>query len=391
MIDRRSDFPILGREIGGRPLIYLDSAATALKPRSVIDAVTRFYLETTANVHRAAHRLSEDATEAYEAARARIAHFVHADPREVAFVRNTTEAINVVAATLREIGPIAVPVSEHHSNLLPWLPHRVLIDSAADGCIDLASARRVLAESRPALLTFSTVGGAFGTRQPTAELMTIAREHGVPVLLDVSQSVGHEPVDLRGLGCDYACFSGHKMLGPSGVGVLFQREGAARTVRPLLLGGSMVKEVHLEEFVAQPFPWALEAGTPNIEGALGLAAACEYLFSCGLREIAQHCDGLAAEARRRLAAINGVRVHGPSGSAAAGIVAFTAASVESPALARVLSDRFGIMVRAGYHCTQPLHEATGISETVRASFHLYNTATEVDSLASAVSTIIRMF
>lgn len=387
----RSDFPILEREIDGRRLTYLDSAATSLKPQVVIDAVVGFYVRYTSNVHRAVHALSEEATEAYEGARATVARFINADVREVAFVRNTTEAINVIAHNLRDRGPVVMPLSEHHSNLVPWRSGQVVaLDVLPSGETDLARARRTIANVKPTLVTLSTVSNGLGIKQPVAELTTAARRAGAYVMLDLSQSCGHEPVDVRALDCDFACLSGHKMLGPSGTGVLYQREGLEHKLEPLLVGGAMVHEVHVDGHEYRPFPWCMEAGTPNIEGAIGLAAACEYLEDVGLDTIQSHCRQLSSAARTGLAALPGVTVHASSAIASDSIVTFSVSGVAAHGVARMLSNRFGIMVRSGYHCSQPVHEACGLGETARASVHLYNTMEEIERLIEAVSTISKM-
>jgi len=384
----RNDFPILGRRLNGQPLIYLDSAATSLKPKSVIDSVCHFYREYTANVHRAIHLLSEEATEAFENARETVARFINAESREIAFVRNTTEALNVIAATFCSHGPIAVPLSEHHSNLLPWRSGKIVVlDVLPSGQVDLADAERKLSEFRPRIVTFSTVTNAFGVRQPVAELTAMAREIGAYVLLDISQSIGHEPVDMQEIDCDFACFSGHKMLGPSGVGVMYQREGLGMTVSPLLVGGSMISEVHRDSYSVLPFPWCIEAGTPNIEGVIGLAAACDYLNAVGLVNISNHCRSLMTKAREGLLNIPGVRIHGGSENMTETIVSFSIKGIAAHGIARMLSNRFSIMVRSGYHCAQPLHEVCKLPESVRLSVHLYNTQGEIESLVKAVSKI----
>ena len=387
----REDFPILQREVNGQRMTYLDSAATSLKPQVVIDAVVGFYVRYTANVHRAVHALSEEATEAYEGARATVARFINADVREVALVRNTTEAINVIAHSLRDSGPVVMPLSEHHSNLVPWRSGRaVALDTLPSGEIDLARARRTIAKVQPTLVTLSTVSNGLGIKQPVAELTAAARRAGAYVMLDLSQSCGHEPVDVRALECDFACLSGHKMLGPSGIGVLYQREGLEQKLEPLLVGGAMVHEVHVDGHTYRPFPWCMEAGTPNIEGAIGLAAACEYLEDVGLEAIRCHCRQLSSAVRTGLAALPGVTVYGSSGMASDSIVTFSVGGVASHGVARMLSNRFGIMVRSGHHCAQPVHEACGLGETVRASVHLYNTMGEIERLVEAVSTISKM-
>jgi len=378
----------LRRTIDGRSIVYLDSAATSLKPQPVINAMLRFYTEMTANVHRAVHRLSEEATEAYEGARETVARLVNADSREIAFVRNATEGINVVAHTLCDRGPVAMLLTEHHSNQLPWRTQDCLVlDVHRDGSVDLDAARRDIKARKPALLAISTISGGLGVRCPVGELTAVARSVGAAVLLDLSQSVGHEPVDLQAVDCDYACFSGHKMLAPSGIGVLYQREDAPIKVEPLLVGGSMVHAVHTDDYELRPFPWSIEAGTPNIEGAIGLGAACDYLDRVGVENIQAHCAALVDRARGGLRKIERVRLVAADEVASDSIVSFTVRGLESHGVARMLSNRYGIMIRSGYHCAQPAHEALGLGETARASVHLYNTAAEIDAFIEGVRTL----
>jgi cysteine desulfurase/selenocysteine lyase len=385
----RADFPLLKRRIEGRPVIYLDSAATALRPQKVIDEVLRFYTECTANVHRAVHRLSEEATEGFEEARDEVARFIGAEAREIAFVRHATEALNLVARSLPEGAVIAVPDSEHHSNLLPWRRHQVLRLGVDDGgSVVLAPAVEAIRNGRPNLLTFSPVGNALGTRQPVAKLVAAAREAGASVMLDVSQCIGHEPLDVQELGCDYLCFSGHKMMGPGGVGVLYARGGMESSLRPLLEGGSMALNVGIDDHEPQSFPWSLEAGTPNIEGVLGLAAACRYLNGIGLEAIERHGKVLGKALRVGLATIPRLRIHG--GSEDGTITSFTMDGLKAHGVARLLSNRHAIMVRSGYHCAQPLHETRGLPETIRISTHLYNTTEEIEACLEAIRTIARM-
>lgn len=386
----RSDFPILRRRIGDKPLVYLDSAATALKPQAVIDAVVRFYTECTANVRRAVHALSEEATEAFEASRERIARFIQADPREIVFVRHATEALNLVAASYRPRGQVAVSPGEHHSNLLPWRPGKPLfLDLDPSGRIDLDKAARVLRAEKPVLLALSTVSNALGLHQPFRELAAIARETGTHVLLDASQSVGHEPVHVGDWDCDYLCFSGHKMLGPDGVGVLYVRTGREQDLEPLLLGGSMVQSVGPQDHESFPVPWGLEAGTPNIEGVFGLAAACDYLEAIGLDHVQAHNHALIRQLRDGLRAIPRVRTHG-DGASRSSIVSFSMEGIQAHGIARILSNRFGIMVRSGFHCAQPLHLLTRLPESVRVSVHLYNTPAEIEQCVQALHLVSRM-
>ncbi|HEX6987223.1 MAG TPA: cysteine desulfurase [Planctomycetaceae bacterium] len=383
----RDDFPILRRPVGGRPVAYLDSAATSLKPQPVIDAVVGFYERYTANVHRGAHRFGREASERFDAARETIASFINAETREVVFVRNATEAINLVARSLPADAAVLTTLAEHHSNALPWRCrgpcHNVRIDP--DGRIDTAHLGELLARFRPRLVAVSYVTNAFGVVNPVDDVVREAHAAGALVLVDGSQAVPHRPVDVKSLGCDFLCFSGHKMCGPSGIGVLYGKRERLEELSFFHYGGDMVAEVHESEFVARGVPWRLEAGTPFIEGAIGLAAACEYLDALGLDRIERHERELVRYALHRLADVPGVTVHGPTSCRdRAGSVSFTVRGLEAHAVARILSDRDDIFVRSGYHCAQPLHEAFGLPPTVRASFYLYNDAEEIDRLAAAL-------
>jgi len=389
--DYRDDFPLLRRVIHGKPVIYLDSAATALKPRVVIDEVVKYYSEYNANVHRAVHLLSEEATEAFEAARETVARFVGAEAREIAFVRHATEALNIVARSLPEGARVAVADAEHHSNLLPWRCHEVLrLEIGADGAVDLARAAAAIREARPSLLTLSLIGNALGTRQPVEELTALAHEVGASVMLDVSQAVGHEPLNVRTLDCDFLCFSGHKMMGPGGVGVLYVRSGLEDSLQPLLRGGSMVLNVGLEDCELQPFPWCFEAGTPNVEGVLGLAAACRYLDGIGLDRIDAHNRGLSCLLRQGLRQIPRVTIHGAADDECSAITSFSVSGQQAHGVARLLSNRHAMMLRSGYHCAQPLHLVLQLPETVRVSVHLYNTADEIRKCVAAVEVASKM-
>lgn len=387
----RDDFPILSREIEGKPLIYLDSAATALKPQQVIDAVCSFYTKYTANVHRAVHLLSEEATEAFEAARVTVARFINADSREIAFVKNATDALNLVAHTLRKRGLVITPLSEHHSNLLPWRNGEVVVlPHNADGTIDLEKGLELIRSCKPALVSFSTISNALGVQLAVEQLTQTAREVGAYVLLDLSQSVGHVPVDVQSMDCDFACFSGHKMLGPSGVGVLYQREGLDVKIEPITVGGEMVHEVHVDGHVERPWPWCLEAGTPNIEGILGLAAACDYLSMVDVEDIASHCQALTTYLKEKLNKMTGIKVVSPMDAEPGSSVSFAVDGVEAHGVSRILSNRYAMMLRSGFHCAQPLHEVCGLPETVRASFHLYSTLDEVEQLLEGLEVVIQM-
>jgi cysteine desulfurase/selenocysteine lyase len=385
----RADFPILKRELDAGPLIYLDSAATALKPESVISAVASYYTECTSNVRRAVHALGEEASTRFEGARDRIARFINAAASEIVFVRSATEALNLVASAYAGRRVAASP-AEHHSNLLPWRGDKfITLDLDSHGRIDAARAAAKLRAQPPDLVAFSTISNALGVRQPVRELVDLAHSVGARVLLDISQSVGHEPVDVEALGCEFACFSGHKMLGPTGVGVLYVSSGCERLLSPVLLGGSMVKSVDQDTYVPLEFPHCMEAGTPNVEGILGLAAACDYLDDVGVDRVHDHGARLAAELKRELSAVSRVKLHGDLAGDTP-IVTFSMPGLQAHSVARLLSNRSGIMVRSGFHCAQPLHLTLALPETVRASVHLYNTLEEVRLCARSLGTIAQL-
>ena len=387
----RSRFPILNRTDHGKPLIYLDSAATSLKPQSVIDAITDFYCRYSSNVGRGMHRLTIEATEKFNEARETIGSFVNALPNEIVFVRNSTEAINLVARGLSPQTKVVHADSEHHSNYLPWTHYCApqIAPTDASGMIDLEQYRRLLMEYQPNLVALSDTTNAFGVRNPIELLIHEARQCGAKILLDASQSVPHRAFDVRKLDVDYVCFSGHKMCGPSGIGILWGRVESLRALSPLMTGGGTVDSVSASSIESAPIPQIFEAGTPNIEGAIGLAAACEFLDQIGIDEIDEHCGQLLDRALVRLATVPSLRLVGPKDrSFRSGSVSWVVEGMDSHTVARVLSDRFNICVRSGYLCAEPAHRAAGVSPTTRASFYLYNTASEVDTLVDALTTII---
>jgi cysteine desulfurase / selenocysteine lyase len=387
----RKDFPILADQGDDQPLVYLDSAATSLKPEQVIDAVSGFYRAYTANVHRSVHRLSEEATDAYEGAREKVARFINADSREVAFTRNASEALNLIALNYPQKS-VAFCQSEHHSNLLPWMRGDYTIFPLDKyKRIDIAAATEIIEAKRPGIVTLASISNALGIHQPFEEIARCAHNAGALVVADLSQSVGHESVDVLALECDFACFSSHKMLGPSGVGVLYQREGLSDPLTPHYVGGEMVHEAHIEGYEARPFPWGMEAGTPNIEGVIGLGAAVDYLEGVGLNEIEAHCLALASQLKSSLASLDNVEVaefDNPHQESA--IVTFRVGDIDAHGVSRILSNRSNIMVRSGFHCAQPLHELYGMAESVRASFHLYNSQNDVSRLVEAVKMVSEM-
>ena len=389
----RTDFPILKRVVNGKPLTYFDSAATSLKPTPVIEAVTRFYTESCANIHRGVHLLSTEASELYDGARRKVANFLNADEEEIVFVRNATEAINLVCHSLDLNGPVITTLADHHSTFLPWIERQEVRYAGIhrDGSLNLSSLRKAL-NSKTALVCIPHVSNALGVINPVEEVIDLAHKSGALVLLDGSQSVPHMLTDVRSIGCDLLVFSGHKMLGPSGIGVLFGKLELLEQMRPFLRGGDMNKEVHKGWYVPEDLPGKFEAGTPNIEGAIGLGAAVDYLEDIGMDNIETYIHELTANALREVSNIERIRIHGPMNEEyRSASVAFELPGLEAHGLAKILSQRYSIMVRSGYHCAQPLHEELGIPQTVRASFYLYNTLEEIALLGEALAEIAALY
>jgi cysteine desulfurase/selenocysteine lyase len=400
----RNDFPILSEEVGDRqPLAFLDNAASTQRPRQVIDALSGVYERTYANVHRGIHTLSELSTEQYETARRSVQRLINARQlHEVIFTSGTTASINTVArswgdANLRAGDEVLLSVMEHHSNLIPWqqaaertgavLRHIPLTD---DGRLDMEAFERLLTD-RTKLVAVAAVSNTLGTINPIAEIIAKAHAAGALVLIDAAQSVPHLAVDVQALDVDFLAFSGHKMLGPSGVGVLYGKETLLEAMPPFLGGGSMINEVKLSSFTPAALPAKFEAGTPPIVPAIGMSAAIDYLQSVGLEAIHRHESELTRYAYDALSQIEGLRILGPAPEHRAGLVSFAFERIHAHEFAQVLNDQFGVAVRAGHHCTQPLHAHLGIAASTRASFYLYNTPEEVDRLIEGVLAVQRMF
>jgi len=394
----RPDFPILRRVVNGHPLVYLDSAASSQKPATVIEAITRYYERSHANVHRSIHTLGEEATELYEAARDAVRGFVGARSREeVIFTRGTTESINLVAQAVgRTLAPgdeILVTEMEHHSNLIPWQmacrDHgaRLLAVPVLDGAhLDMAAFDRLLS-ARTRVVAFTHVSNVLGTINPVAEMTRRAHAAGALVLVDGAQAVPHLPLDLAGLGVDFYAFSGHKMLGPTGIGVLYARRDVLEGLEPAWGGGEMIKEVWIDHAQWNDLPWRFEPGTPPIAGAVGLHAAVEYLDKLGMARVSAHEQALTALCLDTLAAIPGITLYGPRNPEIKGaVVAFNVEGMH-PHDGAALLDQRGIAVRAGHHCAQPLMKRLGITGTLRASFSVYSTAADVEGLAAAVGAL----
>jgi cysteine desulfurase/selenocysteine lyase len=396
----RADFPGLAQEIEGRRLVYLDSAATAQKPIAVLEAMDRYYRGGSGNPNRGAHELAVRAAEVYERARESVRRFIGASSsHEVIFTSGTTASINAVADALRRRGlfaedaEIAVTVLEHHSNFVPWQraaaeagARLVVVPCHASGVVDLDALERAVTE-RTALVAIAHVSNVLGTLQPLEEVVRVAKRRGALVLVDGAQAVPHRAVDVRALGADFYAFSAHKLYGPYGIGVLYANESAQRWMEPYQTGGGMVHLVTSGQTSFAPPPQRFEAGTPNVAGAVGLAAAIEYVCSIGMSAIEGHGRALAAYAREALSAIDRVRLLGEGGE---GIVSFVIDGIHAHDAGTIL-DRRGVAVRVGHHCAQPLMQHLGLHSTARASFAVYNDRDDVDALAGGIRAAIELF
>ncbi len=400
----RADFPALQREVRpGVPLVYLDSTASSLKPRPVIERMAEFYLYHYANIHRGIHTLAEEATEAYEQARARVARFIGArEPEEIVFVRNTTEAINLVARAWGEAflqpGDLVITTEmEHHANLVPWMQLKerrgielAFVPITPEGRLDLEAYERLL-RREPRLVAVGHMSNVTGTVNPVAEMARMAHEVGALVLVDGAQSTPHFPVDVQALGADFYAFSGHKMLGPSGIGVLYARRDLLEAMPPFLGGGGMIRRVTLEGFTPAELPAKFEAGTPAITEAVGLAAAIDYLEQWGWEAIMAHERSLGEYLLPRLLEVPGLRLLGPTTMEDRGTVfSFWLEGAHPHDIAQVL-DQYGVAVRAGHHCAQPLHRRYGVPASTRASLYLYNTEEDLDRFLEALYQVVRIF
>ena len=392
----RADFPILAREVNGKPLIYLDSAASSQKPTQVLDAMDTFARTSYSNTHRGAYTLAEEATGAYERARKQVARFINASSvREVIFTRNTTESINLVARTwaeanLRPGDTILTTEMEHHSNIVPWqlaaerTGARVdYVPLTDDGELDQAAYERLLETAKPKLVALTQMSNVLGTLPPVKEMISKAHAVGALALLDGAQSVPHLPVDVRALDCDFLAFSAHKMLGPTGIGVLWGRRELLEAMPPFLGGGSMIREVKMSGSTWADLPQKFEAGTPAIIEAVGLGAAVAYLSALGMEQVRAHEQALTRYALDRLATVPEIRIVGPGAEARGGTISFTLGDIHAHDLATLL-DRDGVAIRAGHHCAQPIMDRYCIPATARASFYVYSTSSEVDALAEAL-------
>ncbi len=397
----RQDFPLLKATVHGQPLVYFDNGATSQKPQGVIDALARYYRAENSNIHRGVHYLSERATEAYEAAREKVRRFIHASRlEEIIFVRGTTEAINLAAqsygrAFLRAGDEIIVSAMEHHSNIVPWqiLCEQVgarlrVIPINHDGEIVMAEFRRLLSE-KTKFVAVTHVSNALGTIVPVKEIIGLAHQAGVPVLVDGAQAVPHFSVDVQDLGCDFYAFSGHKMFGPTGVGVLYGRHEYLDKMPPYQGGGDMISLVTFEKTHYNVLPYKFEAGTPHIAGGIGLGAAIDYLEGLNWSQVRAHEERLLSHATDVLTRIEGLKIIGTA-KEKAGVISFVLGQVHAHDVGTIL-DREGIAVRAGHHCAMPVMQRFGVPATTRASFAFYNTCEEIDVMAQALQRVLKVF
>jgi cysteine desulfurase/selenocysteine lyase len=398
----RRDFPILTQPVrSGRPLVYLDNAATTQKPRQVIDRIVRYYTEENSNVHRGVHYLSEVATAAYESARTTVKKFIHArDEKEIVFTRGTTEAINLVAQTwgranVKAGDEVLITAIEHHSNIVPWqmlcaekgATLRVApVNDAGDVLLDDF---RALLNDRTKIVAIGHASNALGTINPIQQMIAMARDAGAVVIVDGAQGVPHLPIDVQDLGCEFYAFSGHKVYGPTGIGVLYGKEAILDAMPPWQGGGDMILSVTFEKTTYNALPYKFEAGTPNIEGVIGLAAALDYVSGLGIEAIAAHEHDLERYATRRLLEVEGLKIIGTAKSKAS-VISFTLEGVHPHDIGTIL-DQEGIAIRTGHHCAQPIMLRFNIPATGRASFGLYNTREEADALVSGLKKVIEVF
>ncbi len=398
----REDFPVLDREVNGHDLVYLDNAATSHTPEPVVETIADYYRRYNSNVHRGLHQLSQEASIAYEEAHDRVAEFVGADGREeIVFTKNTTEAMNLVAYAwgLNELGAddaVVLTEMEHHASLVTWQQIAKkrgaevrYIRVTEDGHLDMDHAREIV-DDDVAMLSAVHISNALGTVNPARELVDLAHDHGALAFIDGAQAVPNRPVDVNDLGADFYAFSGHKMLGPTGIGVLYGRESVLDEMQPYLYGGEMIRKVTFEDSTWNELPWKFEAGTPVIAQGIALESAIDYLEDVGLDRIRRHEERLAAYAHDRLSEQGDVEIYGPSADERAGLVAFNVNGVHAHDLSEILNE-FGVATRAGDHCTQPLHDKLGAAASLRASFYLYNTREEVDALVEAVDEARQLF
>jgi cysteine desulfurase/selenocysteine lyase len=397
----RTDFPILDQRVHGKPLAYLDNAATTQKPKQVIEALTRYYSADNANIHRGVHQLAERATREYEKSRIKVQRWIHAaDAREIIFVRGTTEAINLVAQTYGRVhvgqgDEVIISALEHHSNIVPWQilceekDARLRVVPINDRGEILIERFRELLSERTRLVAVGHVSNALGTVNPIREMIRMAHGRNVPVLIDGAQAVPHMEVDVQQLDCDFYAFSGHKMYGPTGFGILYAKAGLLEKMPPYQGGGDMIRSVTFEKTLYNDIPYKFEAGTPDIAGAIGLGAAIDYLAEIGMPNIAEYEKDLLSYAEKKLSRIEGVRIIGTA-SQKASVISFVIDGVHPHDVGTIL-DREGIAVRTGHHCAQPVMDRFNLPATTRASLAFYNTKQEIDRLAGGIAKVKELF
>ncbi len=401
--DIRKDFPILRRQVHGKPLVYLDSAASSQKPRAVIEAMSAYYETTHANVHRGVYEISEEATAAMEKARVKVARFINArQGKQVIFTRNTTESINLVAyswggANIHAGDLIVLTELEHHSNLVPWqlLAQRTgarleFVPITDEGTLRLDVYEDLL-QQQPKLVAFAHMSNVLGTINPAREMIAAAHKAGAIVLLDGAQSVHHLPVDVQNLDIDFLCFSSHKMLGPTGIGVLYGKRDLLEAMPPFMGGGDMIRTVGLRSSTWNDLPWKFEAGTPSIAEAIGLGAAVDYLNQLGMDNVHRHEQAITRYAMEQLRQVPQLTIYGPEAEQRGGVVSFTLADIHPHDLASILDQEVGVAIRAGHHCAQPLMERFGLSATARASFYVYTMPEEIDVLVQGLHKALAIF
>ncbi|MGH2498456.1 MAG: cysteine desulfurase [Ktedonobacteraceae bacterium] len=401
--DIRKDFPILSRQVHGKPLVYLDSTASSQKPLAVIEAMSAYYETTHANVHRGVYEISEEATAKMERARVKVARFINArQSKQVIFTRNTTESINLVAyswgnANIKAGDLIVLTEMEHHSNLVPWqlLAQRTgarleFVPLTDDGLLRLDVYEQLL-QQQPKLVAFTHMSNVLGSINPAQEMIAQARAVGALTLLDAAQSVPHMPVDVQALDVDFLCFSSHKMLGPTGIGVLYGKRDLLEAMPPFMGGGDMIRTVGLRESTWNDLPWKFEAGTPAIAEAIGLGAAVDYLNAIGMENARQHEQTMTTYAMQQLRRVPGLTIYGPDASQRGGVVSFTLGDIHPHDLASILDQEVGVAIRAGHHCAQPLMERFGLSATARASFYVYTIESDIDTLVQGLHKALEIF
>ena len=402
--DIRKDFPILSRQVHGKPLVYLDSTASSQKPQAVINAMSTYYQTYHANVHRGVYAISEEATAAMEKARIKVARFINArQGKQIIFTRNTTESINLVAyswgsANIHAGDLIVLTIMEHHSNLIPWqlLAERTgarleFIPVTDDGLLRLDVYEQLL-QQQPKLVAFTHMSNVLGTINPAKQMIEQAHAAGATVLVDAAQSVPHLPVDVQKLDADFLCFSGHKMLGPTGIGVLYGKRELLEAMPPFMGGGDMIGKVGLRKSTWNVLPWKFEAGTPAIAEAIGQGVAVDYLSALGMENVLRHEQAITDYALQQLQSVPGLTIYGPqSADKRGGVISFTLGDIHPHDLASILDQEMGVAVRAGHHCAQPLMEHFGLAATARASFYVYTIPEEIDVLLQGLHKALHIF